>query len=129
MDFMEKYPKVEIMIKSIDYHNLSNQLKNGEIDIALLVEGSDWQEKHLVVNQVKRETLILVRTAISEKQKMKGTMLTTEYSCSWRPAVEEFLSRHEDDSILKVELPSVEAIKKYVLSGPGISMLPILLLR
>ncbi|WP_269431680.1 substrate-binding domain-containing protein [Bacillus sp. JCM 19034] len=51
-------------------------------------------------------------------------MLTTEYSCSWRPAIEEYISNQEDDSMLKVELPSVEAIKKYVLCGLGISMLP-----
>ncbi|WP_269431679.1 LysR family transcriptional regulator [Bacillus sp. JCM 19034] len=54
MEFKEKYPKVELILKSIDYDNLSNQLKNGEIDVALLIELSNWQQNHLVVNKLKK---------------------------------------------------------------------------
>ncbi|SFB29234.1 DNA-binding transcriptional regulator, LysR family [Lentibacillus halodurans] len=124
-EFMGKYPKVELVIKSLDYDNLSNQLKNGDIDVALLIELSNWKGKNLIENKLKNENLSLVKSVKKENQKkIEGTMLITEYSCSWRPAVEAYINKQGKDSILKVELPSVEAIKKYVLCGLGKSMLP-----
>ncbi len=38
MEFTQKYPNVELTLKSLQYENLTSQLKSGDIDIAMLVE-------------------------------------------------------------------------------------------
>lgn len=43
-------------------------------------------------------------------------MLVTEYTCSWRPIIEEYLTYHSQPTENKLELPSIEAIKKNVFS-------------
>ncbi|HWO95824.1 MAG TPA: LysR family transcriptional regulator substrate-binding protein [Bacillus sp. (in: firmicutes)] len=62
MDFMEKYPKVELTLKSIDYDHLSAQLKKGDIDAAVLVETSNWNSKELTIQKIKDEKLSLIQS-------------------------------------------------------------------
>ncbi|SDN63970.1 LysR family transcriptional regulator [Alkalicoccus daliensis] len=122
-DFMVRYPEVKLTLKSLDYENLAAQFKKGEIDAAVLVEGSDWKSKELTILKLKEEKLTLVRSANKEESQIPDTMFLTEYSCSWRPLIEKHLSI-EGKTAKKIELPSIEAIKKCVLLGLGRSMLP-----
>lgn len=123
MEFMENYPKVKLTLKSLDYENLSGQLKKGEIDAAVLVEGSGWKSKGLIVHQLKEEKLTLVRSAKKEQAQLPETMFVTEYSCSWRSLIDRYLAAKAVPE-KTIELPSVQAIKKCVLLGLGKSMLP-----
>ncbi|MUK87835.1 LysR family transcriptional regulator [Ornithinibacillus sp. L9] len=124
MEFMEKYPNVELTLKSLHYEDLSSQLKNDDIDVAILVELPNWSVKDLTTEKIKDETLSLIKSVRKVNNTTPDTMLVTEYSCSWRPAVEQYIKNEGYESISKVELPSVEAIKKCVLCGLGKSMLP-----
>ncbi|SDL92621.1 LysR family transcriptional regulator [Sediminibacillus halophilus] len=120
--FMEFYPKVELTLKSIDYENLSGQLKKGDIDAAILVDTPDWQPKDLTIEKIKEDRLTLVEAARPSASRIAETMLVTEYTCSWRPLIEEYLRK--EAAYAKIELPSIEAIKQCVLSGLGKAMLP-----
>jgi len=124
IDFMEKYPKVELIVKSLHYANLSSQLKNGEIDIAILVELPNWNRHDLSINKIKDERLSLIQSTKKVNTNNTKRMLVTEYLCSWRPVIDEYIKMAGTESVLSVELPSVEAIKKYVLCGLGESLLP-----
>lgn len=119
--FREKYPLVELTMKSIQYDNLTGQLKKGDIDAAILVETLNFNPTELVTNLVKKDELIHVT---ADAATMPDTMLVTEYTCSWRPLVEEYLKGVGKEMISRVELPSVEAIKQSVLCGLGNAMLP-----
>lgn len=123
MEFMKDYPKVELTLKSLDYENVSAQLKKGEIDAAVLVEKRSWTSKELTVHKLKEDKLSLVQSAKKEEAQIPGTMFITEYSCSWRPLIDSYLITKSVPE-KKIELPSVEAIKKCVLLGLGKSMLP-----
>ncbi|QTM98856.1 LysR family transcriptional regulator [Sediminibacillus dalangtanensis] len=120
--FMEQYPLVELTLKSIDYENLSGQLKKGDIDAAILVDAADWQPKDLTIEKIKEERLTLVEAAKPSAPRIAETMLVTEYTCSWRPLIEDYLKK--EAGYAKIELPSIEAIKQCVLSGLGKAMLP-----
>ncbi|MBO8172586.1 MAG: LysR family transcriptional regulator [Bacillaceae bacterium] len=122
--FMTLYPRVELTLKPIDYHNLSTQLKKGDIDVAILVETSAWKPKELTTLKLKDEKLSLVQSAHNLTSTGKKTMLYTEQSCSWRPIFDHHLMAEGKTSVSKVELPSIEAIKKCVLCGLGTSLLP-----
>lgn len=123
MDFMKKYPKVKLTLKSINYDQLSDQLKKGDIDTAILVEASNWNSKELTINKIKDEKLSLIRSSVKANN-VQETMLVTESSCSWRPLIEDYLKIEGKTAVTKIELPSIEAIKKCVLCGLGQSMLP-----
>ncbi|MFD2656385.1 LysR family transcriptional regulator [Gracilibacillus thailandensis] len=121
MEFTEKYPKVELVLKSLQYENITAQLKSGDIDIAILVELPDWQVSELHINQISEESLSLIKG--KNKREKPERMLITEYQCSWRPIIEDYIKK-TDTAISKIELPSLEAIKKLVICGLGVSMLP-----
>lgn len=124
IDFMKKYPRIELTLKSIDYNALSAQLKKGDIDIAILVETSTWNPKELTTLKLKNEKLCLVQSAKNLTTTAEQTMLLTERLCSWRPIFEDYLKVEGKTYVSKVELPSIEAIKKCVLCGLGTSLLP-----
>ncbi|WP_096186022.1 LysR family transcriptional regulator [Evansella halocellulosilytica] len=124
MNYKEKYPKVALTLKPIQYENVTSQLKNGEIDVALLVEKNDWRSNDLSIHKMKDESLSLIESGRKGNRSNQETMLVTEYSCSWRPMIEAYIKEELEPSIAKVELPSIEAIKKSVLCGLGKSMLP-----
>lgn len=121
LSFMEKHPKVELTLKALHYDNLETQLKKGEIDAALLVETHDWKPSRLTTVNLREEHLSLIKPV--NMTTLPGKMLVTEYACSWRPIVENYLKTTADNAH-KIELPSIEAIKKCVLCGLGSSILP-----
>ncbi|UFT99740.1 LysR family transcriptional regulator [Radiobacillus kanasensis] len=123
-DFMKSYPQIELIIKSLNYDNLSEQLKKGDIDIAVLVELPDWKANELSIHKLKDEKLSLVHLPKEKKDKIPETILVTESKCSWRPNIEEYIRTEGKSSFSRIELPSIEAIKKCVLFGLGRSILP-----
>jgi len=124
IDFMEKYPKVELILKSINYEHLITQLKKGDIDIAILVETANWSEEELKIQKISNEKLALIQSAKQQDKSKLDRTVFTEYSCSWRPIFEEYLKREGKSHLPKVELPSIEAIKKYILCGLRTPVLP-----
>lgn len=124
MDFMEQYPKVELILKSVDYINLSAQLKKGDIDAAILVESPAWKPAELITYKLEDERLSLVQSAKKLNVIQAEKMLFTEQACSWRPIFEDYLKKEGKSSNSKVELSSIEAIKKCIQCGLGTSMLP-----
>ncbi|KAB8137741.1 LysR family transcriptional regulator [Gracilibacillus oryzae] len=122
-DFMEMFPKIELIIKSINYARLEEQLKHGEIDVAILVERNHWHSKELTIQKIKEEDLCLVHSTDRTRQIPK-TMLVTEYSCSWRPLIDNYIKNQKDTKYKKIELPGIEAIKKCITHGLGETMLP-----
>ncbi|SFM33869.1 DNA-binding transcriptional regulator, LysR family [Gracilibacillus orientalis] len=118
MEFAQKYPKVELTLKSLQYENLTSQLKSGDIDIAMLVEMPHWQVNELQIDQIREERLCFITSGDKRER-----MLVTEYRCGWRPIIEDYIKK-TDTSMSRIELPSLEAIKKSVMCGLGVSMLP-----
>lgn len=121
--YRKKYPKVTIVIKSLDYDLLNEQLKAGEIDVAVLLELSDWRMDHMLINQWYTDQLLLVRSEHINKP-LEISMLVTEKNCSWRSLVDTYILEQKKEDFKSIELPSVEATKRYSLSGLGKAMLP-----
>lgn len=122
--FMAKYPAINLELKAIDYQNVTNQLKSGDYDVALLVEMSGWQSDELTINKLTDEKLLLVHSSTIGNRGVPDTVLLAERSCSWRPVFEEYLKKTGKQSTKAIELPSIESIKQCVLSGLGTSLLP-----
>ncbi|WP_424475144.1 LysR family transcriptional regulator [Oceanobacillus kimchii] len=122
--FMEEYPKVEIVLKTLRFEDVHSQLKSGEVDIAFLVDIENWTQKDVWVKKIRPEELVHILPAKIERRPYSPRMLTTEYKCSWRPIMEEYMNTTTDINMKAIELPSVEAIKKSVMCNLGQSIVP-----
>jgi DNA-binding transcriptional LysR family regulator len=63
MTFRKKYPQVDLTLKCLDYQRVTDQLQQGDIDAALLVETVNWQLEPLTIHKLKQERLSLVQSA------------------------------------------------------------------
>lgn len=123
--FMENFPGVNLELKAIDYQNVTQQLKRGDYDVALLVEMSGWQSSELTIRKLSNEKLLHVRSSKSLNQSnSEETMFLPERSYSWRPVFEEYMKKTGRQSGKTIELPSIESIKQCVMSRLGASLLP-----
>lgn len=122
--FMEEYPKVEVVLKTLRYEDVHSQLKSGEVDIAFLVDLENWTQKDVWAKKIRQEELVHILPGKIERRPFAPRMLTTEYKCSWRPIMEEYMNTTTDINMKAIELPSVEAIKKSVMCNLGQSIVP-----
>ncbi|MFS0750084.1 LysR family transcriptional regulator [Oceanobacillus sp. 1P07AA] len=122
--FMEEYPKVEIVLKTLRFEDVHSQLKSGEVDIAFLVELENWTQKDVWAKKIRKEELVHILPGKIERRPFAPRMLTTEYKCSWRPIMEAYMNSTTDINMKAIELPSVEAIKKSVMCNLGQSIVP-----
>ncbi|MEB2298882.1 LysR family transcriptional regulator [Lysinibacillus xylanilyticus] len=131
-DFQTKYPKVELVFRpGISEKDFLNLLMEGQIDIALL-SMNPVTSSHLIVKELKDEPMAIICCPInplSEKQEVNPIdldnqrLLLTE-ECDYRNAFENSLIQVGAKPRSKLELGDVEAIKKCVIAGLGIAILP-----
>ncbi|MGN7331389.1 LysR family transcriptional regulator [Bacillus altitudinis] len=131
-DFQTTYPKVELIFRpGIAEKDVLNLLLEGQIDVALL-SMNPVVSSHLIVKELKDEPMAIVccpTNPLSKKQKVypidldEQRLLLTE-DCDYRYAFEHSLTQTGAKPRSKLELADVEAIKKCVMAGLGIAVLP-----
>ncbi|MEW5552485.1 LysR family transcriptional regulator [Peribacillus frigoritolerans] len=131
-DFQTKYPKVELVFRpGISEKDFLDLLLEGQIDVALL-SMNPVTSTHLIVKELKEEPMAIVccpSNPLSEKQEVlpldldNQRLLLTE-ECDYRYAFENLLTQVGAKPRSKLELADVEAIKKCVMAGLGIAILP-----
>ena len=121
-----------LILKSAKCSDLRSQLHNGKIDLTLTIE-TQIIDTNLVVHQLKDEEMVIVKssevdtTFLSEdikKEKVGTNIILSEKVCIAREVVENYLKQQQVRYVNPLELSSVEAIKKCVINGLGISLLP-----
>lgn len=133
-EYRKKYPQVKIKIKSSTYWNVREELRQGTIDVAFLLE-AEQKEADLHIEKLKTEPMALI---IPEDHPLKNktfenlqfspeeTFLYTENGCSYRTYFEDYLQSQGINPQNTFEFWSVEAIKQCVMCGLGISLLPLI---
>lgn len=119
--YKEKYPLVNISLKSINPGELTQKLKNMEIDLALILEKEQWQNSMLNIHKVNTEQMMLVR---SNKNHNLDIALYSEKNCSYQSLMKDYFKVHNWEIKDSFEFQSIEAIKQCVESGLGVSMFP-----
>ncbi|MCW3792652.1 LysR family transcriptional regulator [Paenibacillus sp. LS1] len=123
VEYGEKYPQVNLSLKSLDYQDVSQAVQNGEIDLLVALEKEGWGAPELHCERLMREKMVLI-SPIHEKNHTKGTVLYTERSCSYKSVFKDYINYKKVDVINSIEFQSIEAIKQCVKNGLGISMVP-----
>lgn len=136
-EFRGQYPQVQITLKPGVCWELAESVRSGELDLAFLLQ-PEAEYKDLCSETLIHEEMTLIappdhpllQQESVEPQHLKNeTILFTETGCTYRTLFERHLNSQGVFPDPKLEFWSIEAIKQCVMSGLGISFLPLISVR
>lgn len=125
-----RYPKVQLSLRPSLCAETCHALRQGTFDIGFLIE-KHTRHQGLETVVLAEEPLVVVaapdhplagQESVSIDDLRKTSILATEAGCAYRSLFEEELQGAETTSCL--EFGTIEAIKRGVVSGLGVSLLP-----
>jgi DNA-binding transcriptional LysR family regulator len=131
-DFRAKYPKVELVFRSVSSSELMPRLERGELDLALFIDDT-WKSPKLMVEALCAEPVALViqpkhallrRAGVCARDLSAETFLLTDSGCAYRSKLERVLARTNVRPKAIMEFSSVETIKQCAALGMGVACLP-----
>ncbi|BFH63387.1 LysR family transcriptional regulator [Paenibacillus azoreducens] len=127
-----QFPALTIRLHTDREDHIVQKVKEGDLDLGLLLENKST-DASLNWQAVKEEPLILIAGPdhpLSRLNKIElnhlahAEWIMPEDSCNYRIMLEKVLKRNHIPYIIGLELGNPEAIKRCVMSGSGISLLP-----
>lgn len=132
-EYKRKYHKVNIILKNSICSDLRKRIYTGEFDVVFTIE-PEVRDDNLEVKNLKDETMVIIGDRNSdleffkrnsEEQVSKENVIFSERGCSFRISFENYLKQNKIKYVNPLEFSSIEAIKKCVINGLGISILPL----
>jgi DNA-binding transcriptional LysR family regulator len=132
-EYRKKFPHVSISLSNATCGDNKKALFNGSADIAFVIM-SQLQDLELITHSLLNEPIVLVGSPDCslnildksyENQKISECLITNEKECSYRRLFEEYLLERGIVPYDTMELWSIEAMKRCVMSGLGIACLPL----
>lgn len=129
-EYKKKYPQVDIFLKTGPGEELKEGLLKGELDIVFLLE-PEIDEPDLIAEKLLEEEMAIIYPSDYhlEKEINISNKHTFLFAPNYRKVFENYL---EEKGILvqnSMEIEGVETIKRCVISGIGISFLPLFTLQ
>lgn len=124
--FKQLFPEIELIIKSDLCTHLRQMTLDGELDFAILLQPL-LNYKGLITLPLKEESFCLIAPTATPQTFIPTSnqlILFTESECTYRDLYVNFLMTHGVPITNTLETSSVEAIKKYVRDGLGMSFVP-----
>lgn len=131
--FHADYPGITVSVKTGSCPTSYQSLINGDVDIAFLFLPVQGDER-LEVKRISDEPLALVSksdgkhdcfNSLINGNILDDTLILNEKNCSYRLTLESKLMENNISCSSTMELWSIEAIKRLVSKGVGISLLPL----
>ena len=135
--FYHRYPKVQLSLRTAPCLETSQALAAGALDVGFLME-EKADHDGLVTVRLCQEELIVVAAAdhplaradsVTVNDLGSADILAVETGCAYRDLFDMELSRASAEPLPVLELGTIEAIKRTVKSGMGISLLPEITVR
>lgn len=136
-EFRMKFPHVNIRLTNATCGDNKKAILNGSADLAFVML-PQMVDADLVVHPLLNEPIVLVGSPDCslniidnryENKKLSECLITNEKECSYRRIFEEYLGEHRIVPSSMMELWSIEAIKRCVMSGLGITYLPLMTVK
>ncbi|WP_045516295.1 LysR family transcriptional regulator [Neobacillus niacini] len=133
-EYRKKFPQVNIRLSNASCGDNKKAIVDGSADVAFVML-PQFEDSDLVIHPLMNEPIVLVGSPDCslnslpknyKNQKLSECLITNEKEGSYRRIFEEFL---RDRGIVPsniMELWSIEAIKRSVMSGLGIAYLPLM---
>ncbi len=131
-EFHARFPKVRLNFITCAHEGLEKDLRKGLTDLAFLLTES-IQTADLMVETVGFESVVLVagpqhplaaKQAVLTRELAGETILLSKVDCSYRKTFEQILNHEGVGKLSRLEFHSVEVIKRSVMAGVGITVLP-----
>ncbi|MDF2923930.1 MAG: transcriptional regulator, LysR family [Paenibacillaceae bacterium] len=128
----QSYPELTIRLQPDRETMIVNKIREGELDIGLILEDKP-SDPNLQWITIREEPLVLIASPnhpLTRLHEIKLDHLSdvewimTEGSCNYRIMLEHVLRAHGIPYRIGLELGNPEAIKRCVMAGSGISLLP-----
>ncbi|HWL23770.1 MAG TPA: LysR family transcriptional regulator [Ureibacillus sp.] len=131
-EYRKSFPQVSISLTNATCRDNKKAILDGNADIAFVMV-PPFEDSDLIIHPLINEPIVLIGSPDCtldslpgrlENQRLSECLITNEKEASYRRVFEEFL--HERGIVPSniMELWSIEAIKRSVMSGLGISYLP-----
>jgi DNA-binding transcriptional LysR family regulator len=136
-EFQPRFPKIRFDITSCALYSLEHELQIGTVDLAFLLTES-VQAANLNVEMLKTEQLVVIggpghplcgRKRIGFEDLREQHIFLPKADCGYRMAFEQSLMMERAEPALTLEFNSIEAIKKCVAAGLGITVIPEIAVR
>ncbi|AWV34322.1 LysR family transcriptional regulator [Paenibacillus odorifer] len=127
-----KFPKLDIHLQTMQEANLLAKIKDGEVDLGLMLDRTT-ADSILERTIVRDEPLVLIapihhplaqRDTVTLQDLNNCELIVSEESCIYRSLFENLLKEHGIIFRIGFELSNLEAIKRCVMNGLGIALLP-----
>ncbi|WHY17362.1 LysR family transcriptional regulator [Paenibacillus sp. G2S3] len=127
-----KFPKLDIHLQTMQEANLLAKIKDGEVDIGLMLDRTTT-DSLLDRTIIRDEPLVLIAPINHPLAQMDTVtlqdlnnceLIVSEESCIYRSLFENLLKEHGIVFRIGFELSNLEAIKRCVMNGLGIALLP-----
>ncbi|MEK3866159.1 LysR family transcriptional regulator [Paenibacillus odorifer] len=127
-----KFPKLDIHLQTMQEANLLAKIKDGEVDLGLMLDRTT-ADSILERTIVRDEPLVLIAPIHHPLAQMDTVtlhdlnnceLIVSEESCIYRSLFENLLKEHGIIFRIGFELSNLEAIKRCVMNGLGIALLP-----
>lgn len=126
------FPKLDIHLQTMQEASLLAKIKDGEVDIGLMLDRTTVDS---IVERtiIRNEPLVLIAPtnhALAQMDKVtlqdlnNCELIVSEESCIYRSLFENLLKEHGIIFRIGFELSNLEAIKRCVMNGLGIALLP-----
>lgn len=120
--FLEKNPKIDLVLDVTNKTKVVKSLRNNEIDFAMVSvvpDKIDIEEEILLENRL----FLMGKDAVRNENK---PLIYREEGSATRKAMELYFETHEGERRKSIELTSNEAVKQAVLAGIGNSIMPLI---
>lgn len=127
-----KFPKLNIHLQTMQEASLVSKIKDGEVDVGLMLD-RNTADSVLERTVIRDEPLVLIapinhplaeRDTVTLQDLNNCEFIVSEESCIYRSLFENLLKEHGIVFRIGFELSNLEAIKRCVMNGLGIALLP-----
>ena len=131
INFIQKYPNVDLEIEVTNRKKVLESLKNNEVDFALvsvLPDDFTVDSETLIANKLflMGKNHCNFDTSIPKEVFSKIPMLFREEGSGTRLVMENYFKNNAINCKIKMQLTSNEAVKQAVVAGLGFSILPVI---
>lgn len=132
-EFKSRYTEVHIILKPGQCWEMADRVRTGELDVAFMLQ-AEAEEKDLNKEALVTEKMALIAfpghpltrvSPVLPEHLKEETILYTEPGCTYRGLFEHSLNTSGVFPSQGLEFWSIEAIKNCVISGLGLSFLPL----
>lgn len=136
-EFRSSHPEVKIILKPGLCWEFTDLIRSGNLDLAFLLQ-PEIKDRDICIETLVQEKMALIAPPehplvncdyVGPEHLKDETIIHTESGCSYRALFEQQLNSHGIFPKTDLEFGSIEAIKNCVMSGLGLSFIPLVTVK